>query len=41
MSDVGSTPAPTLFISYASQDRQAARLLRDALSARGIEVWYD
>ncbi len=34
-------PAPTLFISYASQDREAAPLLRDSIGATGIEVWYD
>jgi TolB-like protein len=35
------TPAPTLFLSYASGDRDAARDLRDALQALGLEVWYD
>ena len=34
-------PAPSVFISYASEDRTAARTLRDALTAAGIEVWYD
>lgn len=34
-------PAPTLFLSYASEDRAAARILRDALRAHGLEVWYD
>lgn len=34
-------PRPTLFISYASQDREAARKLRDAFIAQGIDVWYD
>ncbi len=33
--------APTLFISYASEDREAAKRLRDALGAQGIDVWYD
>jgi TolB-like protein len=32
---------PTVFLSYASEDRAAARLLRDALPAYGLEVWYD
>ena len=32
---------PSVFISYASEDRAAARLLRDALAAAGLEVWYD
>jgi hypothetical protein len=31
----------SIFISYASQDRDAARMLRDALTAQGFEVWYD
>ncbi len=34
-------PAPTVFLSYASEDRQAALSLRDALPAYGLEVWYD
>src|SRR5271165_2286235 len=34
-------PAPSIFISYASQDRAAARNLRDALGAAGFDVWYD
>ena len=34
-------PAPSVFISYASEDRAAARLLRDTLAAAGLEVWYD
>jgi TIR domain len=34
-------PAPTVFLSYASADREAARALRDALRALGLEVWYD
>jgi TolB-like protein len=33
--------APTVFLSYASQDREAARRLRVALPTFGIEVWYD
>ncbi|MEO7205975.1 MAG: TIR domain-containing protein [Steroidobacteraceae bacterium] len=36
-----STRAPTVFLSYASADREAARLLRDALPTFGLEVWYD
>ena len=31
----------TVFLSYASADREAARALRDALPAFGLEVWYD
>src|SRR5277367_3085394 len=36
-----SSPSPTVFLSYASADREAARLLRDALPTFGLEVWYD
>jgi TIR domain len=34
-------PPPTVFLSYASEDRPAARTLGDALPAFGLEVWYD
>jgi TolB-like protein len=34
-------PAATVFLSYASSDRQAAQSLRDALPGYGLEVWYD
>jgi hypothetical protein len=34
-------PRPSVFLSYASGDREAARLLRDALPEFGLEVWYD
>jgi len=34
-------PPPTVFLSYASEDREAARALRDALPGFGLEVWYD
>jgi TolB-like protein len=33
--------APTVFLSYASQDREAARRLGNALPGFGLEVWYD
>jgi len=38
-----STSAPTgaVFLSYASQDADAARRICDALRAAGIEVWFD
>jgi TolB-like protein len=36
-----STRPPTVFLSYASADREAARVLKDALPAFGLEVWYD
>src|ERR1700730_7729843 len=34
-------PRPTVFLSYASEDRQAAQAIRDALPALGLEAWYD
>jgi hypothetical protein len=34
-------PRPTVFISYASEDRAAAALLRDALATHGLDVWFD
>jgi TolB-like protein len=30
-----------VFLSYASEDADSARRLRDALAAAGIEVWFD
>ena len=36
-----STPAPAVFVSYASQDAEAAARICDALRAGGIEVWFD
>jgi adenylate cyclase len=30
-----------IFLSYASQDEEAARRICDALSAAGLEVWFD
>jgi TolB-like protein len=35
------SPRPSVFLSYASDDREAARLLRDAIPEFGLEVWYD
>ncbi|MBI5693265.1 MAG: tetratricopeptide repeat protein [Verrucomicrobia bacterium] len=36
------THAPkAVFISYASQDAEAARRMAEALSAGGVEVWFD
>src|SRR5450755_491829 len=40
-SNRGSTPAGAVFLSYASQDAEAARMICDALRAAGIEVWFD
>ena len=36
-----STPAGAVFLSYASQDAEAARRICQALRAAGIEVWFD
>ena len=33
-------PAP-VFLSYASQDAEAAKRIADALRAAGVEVWFD
>jgi TolB-like protein/Tfp pilus assembly protein PilF len=34
-------PSHAVFLSYASQDVQAAQRIADALRAAGIEVWFD
>jgi TolB-like protein/Tfp pilus assembly protein PilF len=34
-------PVGAVFISYASQDAEAAKRIGDALRAAGIEVWFD
>jgi TolB-like protein len=34
-------PPPSVFLSYASEDRTAAKALRDLLPTYGLEVWYD
>jgi len=34
-------PGPSVFLSYASADRAAARALRDTLAAAGLDVWLD
>ena len=36
-----STPTGAVFLSYASQDAEAARRICEALRAAGIEVWFD
>ena len=39
---VSSSPGPhAVFLSYASQDAEAARRICEALRAGGIEVWFD
>ena len=30
-----------VFLSYASQDTEAAKKICDALRAAGVEVWFD
>ncbi len=37
MNDVGQA----VFLSYASQDAEAAKRIADALRAAGVEVWFD
>jgi TIR domain len=34
-------PAHAVFLSYASQDAEAARRICKALRAGGVEVWFD
>jgi TolB-like protein len=41
LSGESNRPNPTVFISYASEDRQAARLIGEALPTHGLEVWFD
>ena len=36
-----SQPARAVFLSYASQDAEAARSICEALRSAGIEVWFD
>jgi TolB-like protein/Tfp pilus assembly protein PilF len=36
-----SEPTKAVFLSYASQDAEAARRICDCLRATGIEVWFD
>jgi TolB-like protein/Tfp pilus assembly protein PilF len=36
-----SVPTGAVFLSYASQDVEAAKRICDALRAAGIEVWFD
>ena len=33
--------AHAVFLSYASQDAEAARRIAEALRAAGVEVWFD
>ena len=34
-------PGRAVFLSYASQDAEAAQKICEALRAAGIEVWFD
>ena len=36
-----STLTGAVFLSYASQDTEAARRICEALRAAGVEVWFD
>ena len=36
-----SLPTGAVFLSYASQDSEAAERICDALRAAGVEVWFD
>ncbi len=36
-----SEPGKAVFLSYASQDAEAAKKICDALRAAGVEVWFD
>jgi len=36
-----ASPAAAVFLSYASQDQEAAERICDALRAAGVEVWLD
>ena len=36
-----SEPTKAVFLSYASQDAEAARRICEALRAGGVEVWFD
>ena len=36
-----SAPAKAVFLSYASQDAEAAKKICDTLRADGVEVWFD
>jgi hypothetical protein len=41
MPDDRAPGSSKVFVSYSSMDRDAARRLVDALSARGYDVWFD
>jgi len=37
----GESPGGAVFLSYASQDTEAAKRICEALRTAGIEVWFD
>jgi hypothetical protein len=39
--DMGEMPEGAIFISYASQDRAAAKSIRTALEGANVDVWFD
>jgi TolB-like protein len=41
MAGESSAPSGAVFLSYASEDAEAAKRICDALRAAGIEVWFD
>ncbi len=38
---MADAPSSAVFLSYASQDAEAARRIAEALRAAGVEVWFD
>jgi tetratricopeptide (TPR) repeat protein len=38
---MSESPAPAVFLSYASQDAEAAQRICEALRVAGVEVWFD
>src|SRR5262245_22957610 len=38
---MSADPSRAVFLSYASQDTEAARRICDALRGAGVEVWFD
>ena len=40
-SNVAKTPTGAVFLSYASEDAEAAQGICEALRSGGIEVWFD
>ena len=41
MAGESSAPAGAVFLSYASEDAEAAQRISEALRSAGIEVWFD